>query len=301
VSAAVLPLDERLLHWAELGRHWARLGAPLRPSQQDLDSYVAAIGCRSDPSTTPRALILGVTVELCHLSWPSGTHLLALDRTEAMIQGVWPGERSQAICGEWLTMPLQRQSRDVVFCDGGVTCVPYPEGTRRLIDSLDHVLVPGGICALRLYVPPSTRESAAAVLEDLLAGRIGSLNLLKLRLGMALQTDPHVGVELGTIWNKIHAAAPSLSDLALRTGWGLDHLSAITSYRDSAVRYYFPTAEQVLALFAEHAPAFTLQQCRRPSYTLGECCPMIILRKSSDSGSRPATPQGPSKINSQVR
>jgi hypothetical protein len=180
-------------------------------------------------------------------------------------------------------MPFQHLSRDVVFCDGGVTAVPFPEGTGRLVDSLDHVLVPGGICALRLYVPPSTRESATAVLEDMVAGRIATLNLLKLRLGMALQTDPHVGVELGTIWSTIHAAAPNFNELALRTGWGLDHLSAIMAYRDSAVRYYFPTAEQVLAVFAERAPAFTLQHSRRPSYKLGECCPVIILRKSAES------------------
>ncbi len=281
------PLLEKRLHWAEMGRHWARLGAPLRPSQQDLDSYVAAIGCRSSPSEPPRALILGVTVEICHLPWPPGTDVLALDRTEAMIQGVWPGELSQAVCGDWLAMPLQRRSRDVVFCDGGLSAVQYPEGTRRLVDSLDQVLVPGGICALRLYVPPSTRESAAAVLEDLLAGRIANLNLLKLRLGMALQTDPCTGVELGTIWNTIHAAAPNFGKLALRTGWGMDHLSAIMAYRNNAVRYYFPTAEQVLAVFAERAPAFTLQEIRRPSYTLGECCPVIILRKGPDSGARP--------------
>jgi len=129
------------------------------------------------------------------------------------------------------------------------------------------------------------------VLKDLLAGRMATLNLLKLRLGMALQTDPHVGVELGTIWNKIHAAAPSFSELALRTGWSLDHLSAIAAYRDSSVRYYFPTVDQVLELFAERAPAFTLQQSRQPTYTLGECCPVIILRKGSDSGAQPATPQ----------
>jgi hypothetical protein len=81
----------------------------------------------------------------------------------------------------------------------------------------------------------------------------------------------------------IHAAAPNFNELALRTGWGLDHLSAIMAYRDSAVRYYFPTAEQVLAVFAERAPAFTLQHSRRPSYQLGECCPVIILRKSAES------------------
>jgi len=271
--------EGRRLHWEDLGRHWARLGPPLRPSQEDVTSYVAAIGCRANPTTTPSALILGVTVEICQLQWPRGTHLLALDRTEAMIHGVWPGERGQTICGDWLAMPLAPESRDVVFCDGGVTALPYPDGTSRLVASLQHVLALGGVCALRLYVPPAQREPAAAVLEDLLAGRIANLNLLKLRLGMSLQVDPRTGVELRAIWNAIHAAAPDFCALAARIGWDIDHLCAINTYRDSAVRYYFPTAEQVLAVFAERAPNFALQQLRRPSYELGERCPMIVLRK----------------------
>jgi SAM-dependent methyltransferase len=220
-----------------------------------------------------------VTVEICQLQWPRGTHLLALDRSEAMIHGVWPGKRNQTICGDWLAMPLMRDSRDVVFCDGGVTTLPYPDGTRRLVASLMHVLAPGGVCALRLYVPPAEHEPTAAVLGDLLAGRIANLNLLKLRLGMSLQPDPRTGVELRAIWNAIHSAAPDFGRLAARIGWDIDHFSAINTYRDSVVRYYFPTAADVLAVFAEHAPAFALQQFRRPSYELGECCPMIVFRK----------------------
>ena len=245
-----------------------------------MDAYVAAIGRRADPTTAPRALILGVTVEICQLPWPWGTHLMALDRTEAMIHAVWPGERSQAICGDWLAMPLAPASRDVVFCDGGVAMLPYPQGTRRLVASLQQVLVPGGVCALRLYVPPPKRELAEAVLEDLLAGRIANLNVLKLRLGMALEGDAHTGIELGSIWNAIHEVAPDFGALAVRIGWDINHLSAINTYRGSTVRYYFPTAEQVLAVFAERTGAFDLQQVRHPSYALGERCPIIVLRRN---------------------
>jgi len=274
-------LHERQAHWAELARLWARLGPPLRPSQEDAASYIAAMACRADASVAPRALILGVTVEICRLPWPRGTHLLALDHTEAMIHGVWPGERSATICGDWLAMPLTAACRDVVCCDGGVAALPYPSGTSRLATSLQHVLVPGGVCALRLYVPPRKREPVSAVLEQLLAGRIASLNLLKLRLGMALQADPRCGVELRHIWNVLHDAAPDVAGLAVRAGWSLDHLSAIDAYRDNPVRYYFPTVEEVLAAFAASAPTLTLQQLRWPSYALGECCPTLILRKST--------------------
>lgn len=272
-------LEKRRLHWGDLGRLWARLGPPLRPSPEDVASYIAALGCRADPTVPPRALILGVTVEIFELPWPRSTHLVALDHTEAMIHCVWPGERSQTICADWLAMPLAAASRDVVFCDGGVTVLPYPDGMRRLAAGLEHVLVPGGICALRLYVPPAKAEPAGRVLEDLLAGRIANLNLLKLRLGMALQDSPCTGVELAAIWNALHEAAPDFEELAARIGWSIDYLTPINTYRNSAVRYYFPSAAQVLAVFAKQAPALALQQLRHPSYTLGECCPMIVLKK----------------------
>lgn len=230
--------------------------------------------------SAPRALILGVTVEICLLQWPEGTHLLALDRSEAMIRGVWPGRADQAICGDWLSMPLIGASRDVVFCDGGVSTIPFPLGTRRLVAALLHVLVPGGVCALRLYVPPGERESPDSVLEALLAGRIANLNLLKLRLGMALQPDSRTGIELGAIWNALHTAAPDFGKLAARIGWDFDHLSVINTYRDSVVRYYFPTAEDVIAVFAENERAFNLLHVWRPAYELGECCPLVVLRKA---------------------
>jgi hypothetical protein len=273
------PLARRPLHWSDVGRLWSRLGQPLRPSPTDVASYIAAIGCRADPTIAPRALILGVTVEICQLNWPTGTDLLALDRSEAMIRGVWPGRLDQAICGDWLAIPLMRESRDVVFCDGGVSTLAYPAGTRRLAASVMHVLSPGGVCALRLYVPRFDHESPSAVLDDLLSGRIANLNLLKLRLGIALQPDPRTGIELGAIWNALHAVAPDFGKLAASIGWDIEHLSVINTYRDSVVRYYFPSAAEVLAVFAENAFAFDLQHLWRPAYELGECCPMVVLRK----------------------
>jgi hypothetical protein len=219
-------------------------------------------------------------VEVCRLPWPRGTHLLALDHTEAMIHGVWPGERRQTICGDWRAIPLLAGSRDLVLCDGGVTSLPYADGTRRLAASLERVLAPGGVCAVRLYVPPAECVPAEAVLDELLCGRVPNLNILKLRLGMALQADPREGVELRTIWNAIHAAAPDFRELERRAGWRTDDLDPINMYRDSAVRYYFPTTAQVLDAFAECAPALVLQDTLRPTYPLGECSPMIVLRKS---------------------
>lgn len=266
-------------HWHEMAAQWAQLGPPLRPPPEDICFYTKILRRWTDDSTLPpRALVLGVTVEICHLPWPSGTRLLALDHTGAMIDAVWPGPRSTAICGDWKAIPLVSNSQDIVFCDGGTSLLAYPDETRRMIASLAHVLAPRGMCAFRLYTPPPTRELPDAVLSDLLAGRIANLNLLKLRLAMAMQKDPREGVELRNIWNTIARVAPDFRALALRIGWRIEHLMAINAYRASPVRYYFPTELQILELFREHKGAFELRETHRPKYPLGERCPTLAFR-----------------------
>ena len=272
------------LHWPEIAQRWAQLGPPLRPSPADAEFYAKSLKRWTEGAgMPPRALIMGVTIEIYHLPWPTGTQLLAIDHTEAMIHAVWAGPLEQAVCGDWKAMPLATESRDVVLCDGGITTLRYPDETRRMIESLERVLAPGGICTFRLYVPPSEKEGPEAVLQDLLGGRVANLNVLKLRLGMAMQTDVHDGVELRSIWNAIHDTAPDFERLASQIGWKLEHLVTIDTYRDSRVRYYFPTEAQVLDAFEERNGALRLEETHRSTYVLGERCPMITLRKMVNS------------------
>ncbi len=197
-----------------------------------------------------------------------------------MINAVWPGPRSTALCGDWQAIPLACNSRDISFCDGGISTLEYPHKTRRMIESLERVLAPDGICAFRLYTPPAKRESPDTVLADLVGGRIANLNLLKLRLGMAMQEDACGGVQLQDIWNAIKAAAPDFEALCSQIGWQLEHLMVINTYRDSRVRYYFPTTEQVLELFKERCRAFKLEGIHHSTYPLGEQCPIVAFRRT---------------------
>jgi len=276
-----------LAHWREIGRQWAQLGSPLRPAPEDASFYTQTLErWTQDSKVPPRALILGVTIEIYHLPWPSGTHLLALDQTREMFDAVWPGQRNMALCGDWKDMPLAPNSRDISFCDGGIMMLAYPHETRRMIESLERVLAPGGICAFRLYIPPAKQESPDVVLADLLAGRIANLNLLKLRLGMAMQKDVCEGVQLQDIWNMVNAAAPDFEKLSSRIGWKRQPLMAINIYRNSRVRFYFPTMAQVLELFKERNGAFKLEEIHHSTYVLGERCPIVALRRLGQESSR---------------
>ena len=261
-------------HWAEIARRWSVVGPPLRPSADDL-VVLADVVAGGD---APRALILGVTPELYRLPWPGGADVVAVDHTPAMIETLWPGPSSAVICADWTDLPLEPRSRDVVLGDGVFHLLAHPEGQAGLVANLARVVGPGGVVALRLFVPlaAADRETAESVLDELLAGRIANLNLLKLRLGMALQPDAEVGVGVASVYATVRQAAPDLSVLAATLGWDLDHLLAIESYRESSTRYWFVTVDQVRDLFAG---AFDLETVHVPSYDLGERCPTVVLRR----------------------
>jgi SAM-dependent methyltransferase len=266
-------------HWETVARHWRQLGPPLRPSAQDVAFYTDAIQRWSGSGGAPRALILGVTPELYQLPWPAGADVLATDQTQDMIDAVWPGPRGAVIRADWKALPLGDSSRDVVLCDGGLQLLAYPHGLEELATSLRRVIAPGGIFVVRLFVPPTVRETPEAVLADLLAGRVASTNHLKLRLGMALHEDARRGVGLRQVWDALHCVAPDLQHLAARLGWPPEHLLAINTYRDRQTRYHFPDLPELCECFCMTNGGFALERTYCPTYELGERCPTVVFRR----------------------
>lgn len=280
----MLPLATRQVaaarrHWLDIAHHWHQVGAPLRPAAQDIAGYTDLIGRWAAVHGAPRALILGVTPELYRLPWPAGTELMAVDHTAAMIEAVWPGPRSAAVHAEWTELPFAAAAFDIVLCDGGWHLLSHPRDQQRLLNGLRRVIAPDGLCILRLFVPPVERETPAAVLRDLLGGAIPNLNILKLRLGMALQPSREKGVVLADVWRTLHHAAPDFVELAERLGWSLPHLLAVNSYRDCPSRYHFVSVAEVREQFTEQLGCFSFVDCRIPTYALGERCPLVTFRR----------------------
>jgi hypothetical protein len=119
------------------------------------------------------------------------------------------------------------------------------------------------------------------VLSDLLAGGIANVNLLKLRLGMALQESSELGVQLGHVWDTLHRAAPDLTRLAERIGWPLESMSAIEVYRDSSSRYHFTSLAETCRLFCDDPGGFLCETIDVPGYELGERCPTVAFRRKA--------------------
>lgn len=266
-------------HWPAMARAWDQSGAPLRPSPQDVAAYHrGAQAWMQGRDAAPRVLLLGVTPEIYNLPWPAGRDLLAVDRTPAMIAHVWVGKPEEVLQASWLELPLPSASRDIALCDGGLHLLDHPAGQKKLVERLHEVLAPGGRCIFRLFTPPAKKESARAVLDDLIAGRVANLNVLKLRLCMALQDSTKGGVAVKKVWETLRALAPDWETLALRLGWPLEHLAAIDVYRESDARYHFMSVDQVRELFCGDG-RFVSLGFDVSDYDLGERCPVIVFER----------------------
>ena len=266
-------------HWGRTACYWPRIGPPLRPCEEDLAFVRDAVREWDGKGTAPRVLVLGVTPEFWSFPWPQGTDILAVDRSEPMIRAAWPGPRHCVLCADWLEMALPDASRDIALCDGGLHLLAYPQEQGQLIRRLRGVLSDNGLCILRLYVPPPRRESSRTVLEDLLAGRVANLNVLKLRLSMALQKSAEEGVALTSVWAAVRQVVPDLAALAAAIGWPAGQAEAFEVYRDSPARYHFVTIEQVRGLFCCEPGGFDLPCVREPSCELGGRYPTAVLQR----------------------
>jgi len=267
-----------LEHWPLMARYWRYIGSPLRPAKQDLEAYRHFASPVVERNPSPRILLLGVTPEIYSLPWPEGRDFLGVDWTRAMIDYVWPGRSQEMLEANWLQLPLEKGSRDLALGDGGLHLLKYPFEQEALVEQLHEVISPCGRCIFRLFALPVEREDESHVLADLFSERVPNLNVLKLRLGMALQKSPEQGVEVKEIWNLLRRQADDWSELAARLGWSADHLTAIDAYRDSNSRYHFITIDQASQLFCR-AGRFREIGRRYPGYFLGERCPVIAFER----------------------
>jgi len=272
-------MQERVGIWPRHAAQWQRVGPPLRPAAEDLAHLEACIAAwsRRTGRAAPRALLLGVTPELATLAWPRGTTLVACDRALPMIRNVWPGDTAwrHAVCADWLALPCRTGRWDLVLGDGVLNVLPGIAHYGAAVDAVAALLAPGARVLLRLFVRPPSAESVDAVFAAAAAGAIGSFHTLKWRLAMAVQGGrADAGVALDDIWQAWHAHVADARAFAAARGWSRAAVDTIEAYRGEAVRYSFPSVEELEACFA---PVFRSEPCRQPAYELGERCRRYVL------------------------
>ncbi|MCE9592045.1 MAG: hypothetical protein K8S99_16175 [Planctomycetes bacterium] len=265
-------------YWNYVARHWYLWTPPLRPCAADVRVTEEAVRTHAGGATS-RAVLWGVTPEIANMAWPAGMELTAVDRVQEMIDHVWPGDiagRRAAVCGDWLEYPADHGGYRAVVGDGVFSLMDYPDGHRLLAAKAHALLDAGGVLVVRLFAQGAKRETPAAVLDDLRAGRIGSFHIFKFRLAMALQRSAQAGVRMGDIFEAWVRAEIDPDALAASTGWSREVIATIDHYRDKDSRLIFPTPGEFHAVVGE---TFDRLDCRFPTYEMGDRCPTVYYRK----------------------
>jgi SAM-dependent methyltransferase len=260
--------------WSRNAAQWSAVGLPLKPSDEDLVLYEAALGPRL-AAPGGAVLVLGVTPALCRTVVAMGARVTAVDRSAAMIgagfpEGGAPGVR--VLEGDWRALPLEAGAFAAAVGDGALAALGTAARCGEALAEVRRVLGAGAPLVLRCYVRPDTPEPVEAVFGDLLAGAIPSFHAFKWRLAQALPQDGASGVRLGDVFAAWEARGVDRDQLAAERGWDVREVATIDAYRGLAETYLFPTRADLGALTA---PFFEEGAVRVPGYTLGERCPVI--------------------------
>ena len=265
-------------HWSQHARQWDLIGAPLRPSTEDIQRLGAEIAAwqAREAVTAPSALLCGVTPEVARLRWPSGTRLTAIDHSMRMIGGVWPAGEvpGSAVCADWLAMPLKQGSQHLLLGDGSHCQMVGRARYTAFNAELRRVAADNALVAMRHFLRPERAESVGQVIDDLRQKRIGNFHAFKWRLAMALHGPLEDGVRLGDVWDAWQQLVPDAGRVAADLDWPLEIINTIHNYREVDTRYTFPTLEEARAL----ATHFKILAVHIPAYELGERCPTLVMR-----------------------
>lgn len=286
---ATVPAPTGTTQWHNFAVQWNLLGSPLRPCAEDIRLMEEMLVAEPEvfgAGAKKRAWLLGVTPEIATLHWPQEVELVAVERVQAMIDGIWPGDtdRRRAICADWLDVPFPDQSFDLAIGDGCLTHVGFPDGLSRLLASVYRCLRRDGYLMLRLFCRSDVGESPDTVIAALQSGAIGSFHAFKWRLAMAAQgRNDAADVAVDEVWRIWNAAGIDGYALAAAHGWRPEEIGTIDLYRGSPARYNFMRFDQTIRHLQE--AGFDLVAMHSGHYELAECCPQVLLRKRQQGNS----------------
>ena len=269
-------------YWQQLAAAYSSVGPPLMPSPEDTGLMRAAFEHFTSGSRRRHALLLGVTPSLANIELDDGWSLTAVDKSFAMVRGVWPGDiisRRRAFCGDWARLPLEDASCNIVLGDGAMNCVPYPEGARALASSVRRVMSDAAILALRCYIPPEPHETPDDVFRDLMEGSIATFHQFKFRILIAMQERTDQGIAVKDVYEAWRRHVDR-EKLIMRTGWEPRDIDTIEMYKGRDTVHYFPALGEFRTLLGEFFEEVTLW---RPNYVLGECCPTMVWKRREES------------------
>ena len=177
-------------------------------------------------------------------------------------------------------MPFPSRALDIVVGDGCFNLLRYPDQQDALFRSVERVLSDRGMFLTRAFVRPENRESPHEVLDSLRAGSIGNFHIFKFRLLMALQGHTRFGIRTGDVWDFWAKHGPDPKVLAAESGWPIEEIATIDSYRGQDTHYHFPTFAEQRELLTN---VFDEIESYVPTYEMGDRCPTFVLARRAAS------------------
>ena len=268
-------------HWDSVAPSWDFYSSPARPCDEDVATFLRFAATYSDTPAiaTNAVLMLGVTPEIATMAWPAGTVVTGVDKSEAMVNRVWPGDIPgvrHARCDDWFALPPPLRPYDLVIGDGSINTLRYPGELRRLLARLRSLARPGALLILRSFVRPPTPESVATLVEAAQDHGIGNFHAFKFRLTMALQSSPEEGVPVNEVWQAWRRLELAVERLSKRNGWRPEEIRTIELSRGKQARLSFPTLDELLATL--EAEGISVLDRNVPEYEMGDRCPIVVGR-----------------------
>jgi|SRR5579864_1207328 len=271
-------------YWETVAERW-RIAPPLSPSAEDIRYYERkAQGCAdSQGNSFPlNALLLGVTPGIVSMRWPEGTSLVAVDWSGGMFRSAWPRQGAPvgaaAVIGDWRELPFAPARFDFAAGDGCYTALGSFQDGARLNAELHRSLRPGGLLSIRCFCRPETPLRIERLFEELAAGQVRNLDLLRWLTAMAVHGNSRGGVALQSVWKVWNERFPDLSALKAQFGWTEDAFANLERWSKLNMRYSFATLGELRGLAAPH---FELLEHEIPDYEWGECFPRLLMRARS--------------------
>ncbi len=255
--------------WNDISTHWDDWKAPLRPSSADTDIIKEKL--EGNSFTNPaKVFILGVTPELATMDFGFPTYIEAMDRSESMIQNVWPGDVDgyrKAILGDWSRFAPLNSSYDLVLADGSLVFFS-PSRMENLIISIRGMLKSEGKFVFRSFVQRSNKETIGSITKEFKDGYISNFHSFKFRVAMALQKDFQTGVTQAEVYDRIQSILPLNPD----HNFSEADLGTLAFYQNKRARHHFPTTQELGVILDKW---FANTEVTYPAYDFGNCCPII--------------------------
>lgn len=260
-------------YWDSLALRW-RIAEPLAPGREDVAWFERHAARHAEEAT--RALLLGVTAGIATMRWPSGITLCAADWSTNMLKNVWPaGAGAPVLCADWRELPLPSRKIDLIVGDGCYTALGDLAGAATLNAEMHRVLRRGGSVLMRCFCRPGAGLDIDGLFAELLAGRIGNLDLFRWLLAMALQGSAASGVPVRELWEQWVRRVPDTRALQARMGWSEDAVLNLERMATADMTYSFASLDELLQAAG---PGFEVLERDTPQYAWGELFPRIVLR-----------------------